>query len=232
MIVAIHQPNFFPWAGFFAKMARADIFVLLDAVEFSAGSHTNRVQLLFGHGPGWVTCPVKSGAGAKKIMDVVIGNNQRWKTKFLKSLHQYYGKTPYFNKVFPIVSEIVGGSWASLAMLNIQAIKHLARLLDIHTTLMTQSDLSGEDVHSASGSRRLIGICKRVGGNIYLAGGGSLGYEDVSAYAESGIEFRRFSFSCRDYPQRGKGPFTPGLSILDAICNIGVKQTRQLLVQG
>ena len=58
MIVAIHQPNFLPWMGYFWKIAHVDRFVFLDNVQFSKGSYQNRVKVKGPQGPHWMTIPV------------------------------------------------------------------------------------------------------------------------------------------------------------------------------
>ena len=77
-VVACHQPNFLPWLGFFAKMARADVFVLLDDVQFTQGANkhnwTTRVRILTANGPLWISVPVRrTGEGRQKIRRSAIG---------------------------------------------------------------------------------------------------------------------------------------------------------------
>ena len=73
-IVAIHQPNFLPWLGWFDKLARADVFVLLDHVQFprtSRGTYVNRVKLLVGGKDAWVTAPIVRASGSAQRIDEV-----------------------------------------------------------------------------------------------------------------------------------------------------------------
>ena len=228
MIASIHQPNFFPWMGYFAKMERSDAFVFLDDVEFSAGSYINRVRLLFGESPGWATCPVERKAGSKKIKDVMLGNDPRWKRKLLSGIQQSYSKAPFLGDCLPLVEEMVSGEWDSLAAMNIAAIRRIADLLDIKTGFYRQSDL-GLAHKDLAGSRLLAEICVQIGASEYLAGGGAEGYEELDAYEQNNLGFSQFRFTLPHYAQSKVKQFVPGLSIIDALFNIGPCKTRELI---
>ena len=78
-VVAIHQPNFLPWLGFFAKLARADVFVLLDDAQFQKkrGTGSNRVKLLVAGRAAWVTVPIVGYHGVRAIPEMRIGRADR-----------------------------------------------------------------------------------------------------------------------------------------------------------
>ena len=75
MKVAIHQPNYLPWMGYFHKMHHADVFIFLDDVQFTKGSHINRVKILSGKGPRWLTVPVVKVKLGQNIIDVRPSSN-------------------------------------------------------------------------------------------------------------------------------------------------------------
>src|SRR4051794_9997556 len=87
VVVGLHQPNFFPWLGYFDKLVRADVFVLLDNVQFSktGGTWSNRVRLLAGDAPTWITLPVvRAYSGVRLVREMQIDNRQPWRRKFLQ----------------------------------------------------------------------------------------------------------------------------------------------------
>ena len=85
-LVAIHQPNFLPWLGYFDKLARADVFVLLDDAQFpkKGGTWVNRARLLVSGRPDWVTVPVdRSYHGTRTIIEMQIDDARPWRRKLI-----------------------------------------------------------------------------------------------------------------------------------------------------
>ena len=197
-VVAIHQPNFFPWLGYFDKLARADTFVLLDTVEFSKGSRTNRVEVLVGGQPHWITAPVQRAGIGGPIRDVLVDEGRDWRAKIVRTLQQNYARAP----ALPLVEELVGQREQRLAAYNEHAIRRLAGELGTGTRIIRASELKVD----GRATELLIAIVRAVGGAAYLAGGGAGGYQEDERFAASGIELIAQDF---DAPH--------GLSILHSL---------------
>ena len=228
-IVAIHQPNFLPWLGFFDKIIRSDVFVLLDNVQFpkKGGFWTNRVKILMNGQPNWMTVPVdRSFHGTKLINEMLINNKTDWRDKMIKSIRQNYIKTPYFKEIMPVVESLINESTENIVEYNIKAIRTLAERVSLsmdHFILASTLDTEG------SSNDLLISITGKVGGDIYMCGGGAGGYQDETVFKECGVVLSHQSFSHPIYPQRGREDFVAGLSIIDAAMNLGWSGVRQLL---
>lgn len=207
-LVACHQPNFLPWLGFFAKLARADRFVLLDGVQFprtSRGTYTNRVQLLIGDQPTWLTVPVVR-EGVQTIGEVRIDDRQPWRRKAVKTIEQTYARAPRFAAVMPLVRELLELETDRIADLNEHAIRALAP--EHAHKLVRQSALG--DVSGAA-TDLLIGLVRAAGGDAYLSGDGADGYQEEPRYAAAGLGFALLGFT---HPDTGA---PAGLSIVDAM---------------
>jgi hypothetical protein len=238
MIAAIHQPNFFPWPGYFRKIARADTFIFLDCVQFSRGTWTNRVKLLVGGEPRWVTCPFghKSG-GFQIISDIIIDDSQPWRARLCRTLEVNYRKAPYFDTIFPQVATCIRRPETHLSAYNIRNIIEIARLLGLDTDFALASALmqsqafrdSEPSGSTLSGSSLLVRLCLRVGADHYLAGDGAEGYEQPEIYDRQKITLLRNGFVGAPYPQTGTAEFRPGLSILDALFNLGPEAAGRLV---
>ncbi len=222
-IVAIHQPNFFPWLGYFDKISRSDVFVLLDNVFLpkTGGTWGNRVMLMVGGIPKWVTMPiVRSYSGQRRINEMITQNISDWRTKMINTIQTNYGATPHFREVFPIVEALVKNPENNLAVYNMKAIHTLSKVIG----------LSGDKCILAStlcvngkGTDLLISITKAVGGTAYMCGGGSAGYQDDSLFDAAGLELIYQKFVHPPYDQNHCKVFVPGLSIIDALFNAGIE---------
>ena len=228
-VVAIHQPNFFPWLGYFAKLARADVFVLLDHVQFQkkGGNWTNRVQVLTGGDrEGWLTAPVdRSYHGTKPINEIAIDDTRPWRQKLLKTIVANYARAAHFDDAFPVVEELIGHPSRLLAELNENAIRRLAGEIGLPTRhIVCSSSLEP----AGSATDLLIELVRAVDGDVYLSGGGAEGYQEPDKFEAAGIELRMQDFEHPVYPQ-GTGGFVPGLSVIDPLLHLGPEGTRRLL---
>lgn len=214
-MVAIHQPNLFPWLGFFDKMAQVDVFVLLDNVPFSKGGYQNRVQVKGSSGPVWLTVPVitKRRLG-QNTMDVQINSTVGWQRMHLATLTAAYGRAPGFGKLMTRLQHVYSGSFIRLVDFTIPGILCLKELLGITTTIVLASELGV----SGSGSSLLCEMVRRVGGTAYLSGPSGRNYLDISPFEQQGVEVAYHAFEPFEYPQRF-GSFVPGLSALDYLAN-------------
>jgi hypothetical protein len=166
MIVAIHQPNFLPWLGYFYKIAKCDVFVLLDNVQYVKNSFINRNKIKTPQGAQWLTVPVKTkGRFGQLIKDVEINNTVDWRKRHLRTLEMNYKRAKYFEPVFRGVEAIYfARDWQNLCELNIEILKWVVSILGIEKKLMRASELNVK----GEGTQLLINIVKEVGGNTYL----------------------------------------------------------------
>ena len=229
MIVSAHQPNFFPWLGFFDKLARADVLVLLDDVQFprsGAGVWTNRVGILVGGERRWLTVPVeRAGRGYQQVNEVRIDDAQPWRRKLLRTLEQHYAKSPAFEEAFPFVRSLFATEAELLATFNESTLRAIARRLGLDEGRIR---LSSEVGAEGQGTDRLIALTRALEGSTYLSGDGASGYQDDDRFKAAGIELRFQRFEHPVYPQRSS-EFIGGLSVLDALLHCGYEGTQALL---
>lgn len=229
-LVAIHQPNFFPWLGYFDKLARADVFILLGDVQFpqtGRGTWLNRVRLIINGEAKWVTMPIdRSFEGLHTVNEIQISDHVPWRNKMLKSVKMSYHRAPFFEQIFPVLSEMVANPSIHLAEYNRAAIVSMAKLLGLDTrTLIDSSALHVDGV----ATDRLIELVQAVGGTAYLCGGGASGYQDDEKFAAAGLELVYQDFLHPVYPQVNSQGFVAGLSLIDALMNCSWSGTRALL---
>lgn len=217
MLVAIHQPEHLPWLGFFEKMQRADLFVLLDDVQFSKGDFQNRNRVKGSGGVQWLTVPVIHKF-PQKISDVEIAGDD-WRQKHWKTLVSCYARSPHFENLVPVFEEFYCRQWAKLAELNLAAIRMLARLLNVEKKIVLSSELKV----AGQKSDLIINICKQVGATAHYSGVMGGAYLDRESFRQAGIEIVVQSFRHPTYQQlfMKKQGFVPNLSVLDLLFNYG-----------
>ncbi len=220
-LVAIHQPNFFPWMGYFDKVRRADVFVLLDAVDYprsgsgGMGSWTNRVRLNIQGGARWITCPVKRTCLGEPINAIAIDDDQPWRAKLLRTLDANYRKAAHYGKAMTLLEPLILSPENNLAAFNINAIQTIASALGLQTRFVLQSSLP----HEGRATDLLISLVKHAGGQSYLAGGGASGYQQDEAFAAAGLDLVYQGFTPRPYGDEAR--FIAGLSIIDYLMHDG-----------
>jgi hypothetical protein len=216
MIVAVHQPQYLPWLGYFDKMARADAFVLLDTVQYKKNEWQNRNRIKTAQGPQWLTVPVLYKF-PQKIQEVEINNRERWQHKQRQALLSNYRKAPFWDLLAPFWGEVLDRPWEGLADLNLFVVRSLAALLGIETPLYVSSELPP---FPEEPDERLAAMTTFLGGDIYLAGSGGHDYMTLETYQRAGVEVVFQSYTHPVYRQF-YGEFTPCLSVVDLLYHHG-----------
>ena len=230
-IVAIHQPTFFPWLGYFNKIARSDVFVVLDSVQFpkKGGTWSNRVKLLLNGQAGWVTMPVdRNYHGVRSYAEMGIDNSSSWRDKLGQTIRTNYGAATHFAEVFPSIEELIRNPTSRLTDYNLSAILYLAKALGVDTAKIV---LASEIEAAGTGTDLLISITKGVNGTAYLCGGGASEYQQDEKFAAAGLDLIYQNFKHPVYEQANTKEFVPGLSVIDVLMNCGFEGTAAL-VQG
>lgn len=165
--MGIHQPEAFPWLGFFDKLFQSDVFVLLDNVQFEKHYFQNRNRIRTPDGWAWITVPVLTKSrSAQVIAEVEVNNAVEWRRKIKGTLEQHYGKAPYWADYRDRFWAILDRPWERLADLNVEVIRWLSDMLGIRRRMVLGSTLGVTGKRSAL----LLEICRSLGATTYLSG--------------------------------------------------------------
>jgi hypothetical protein len=216
MKVAIHQPQFFPYPGFFHKLSLADAFVIMDDVQYDK-RFTNRNQILAPQGPTWLTVPIDK---ADKFMPnnmVKVNNALPWREEHWKKITYSYKNSSCFTLYREYLEGLYQREHESLFELDLETTKMVMKWLDIDIPVVKESELGvpGES------TQRLANVCKAMGADTYVSGAGGRNYMDEKIFAEQGVKLEFQHYEPTPYPQRFVNEFVPNLSILDMLFNIG-----------
>ncbi len=221
MIVAIHQPNYLPWLGYFNKMARSDVFVLFDDVQLVRGkSFATRNRVKTANDVQWLTVPVKEKGELVLIKDALIAQDGKWQKKHWRAIQLAYKKAPYFDRYEAKFSQIYDASWEKLNELNVTLIKLIKDLIGIKTTFILSSEMNIE----AKGAEKIISIVRELKADKYITGEGegSKRYVAEEEFKKNNIELIYQHFEHPVYHQLW-GDFVPDLSVIDLLFNEGEK---------
>ena len=219
MIAVIMQPTYLPWIGYFDLMDGADVFVVLDTVQFEKQSWQQRNRIKTAEKESkWLTVPVIQGLG-QKINDVRINNLGPWRRKHWGTIEQYYKKAPYWKVYGDGMAAIYSQSWENLAELNLSLINFLKDQFGIKTELIKASGIPA----SGNKVRLLVDICHYLKADTYLSPPGSASYIELDNIFDSeGISLVYQQYEHPVYTQLF-GDFISHLSSIDLLFNEGPK---------
>jgi hypothetical protein len=215
--LAVLQPSYLPWLGYFDQIDRVDIFIYYDDVQYDKNGWRNRNRIKGPNGPAWLTVPVRhSGLGLQRICDVAIDSQHNWAEKHLRSISQFYAKAPFRQDYIGGLTDILGRPWQLLVDLDIALIEQISAWLGLKARVERSSRLGIE----GDRNQRLINICGHFGAKHYLSGNAAQSYVDLDAFAAAGIRVEWQDYAHPIYPQL-HGDFVSHLSVLDLLFNAG-----------
>ena len=215
MIIAIHQPDYIPYPGYFYKIASCDCFVFLDDAQYSNEGICNWNRIKTPQGELRLKVPVKQSLG-DTIQEVTTKDYLGWKQKHLKILKSNYSKAKFFEEIYTDIENLLAPEYENIAEMNISIIKRICEKFGIVKRFERSSSLEIKTRREV----RVIDICSALGGNVYFSGNGAKVYQVEEHFQERGIELQYTNYHSITYGQCW-GTFLPDLSIIDYLFNNG-----------
>jgi hypothetical protein len=225
LTVAIMQPYFLPYIGYFQLMYAVDTFVVYDNIEYTKKGWINRNRLLKNGADELFTIPLKKDSDYLHIRERELAPDMR-RDKILNKIHEAYRRAPFFRDVDPVVQSILGYEDTNLFAFIDNSIRKVCNYLGITTPILVSSRIDAD--HSLKSQDRVIAICKALHATHYINPIGGLSLYCRSEFAADGIELSFLKCNSREYPQFG-APFVPSLSILDVMMFNSRDVVRQML---
>jgi hypothetical protein len=215
-----------PWLGYLHRMAAADLFILLDHVQFERGNYQNRTQIRMNNEARWLTVPVLQRSQKERIVEKEVDNRgegaRHWSQIHFQTLRHAYREAACVNVYIRELRAIYEARWERLVDLNAAMLEFLRAALGIRTPIVRSSELGVDGAKSGL----ILNLCREVGADTLLVGlGGSRRYLDAAAFEAEGVGIAQQQFTHPVYPQCGAASaaysFTPGLSAVDLLFNCG-----------
>lgn len=221
MKCVILQPSYIPWRGYFHQIAKADLFVFYDDVQYDKHGWRNRNRIKTAQGSRWLTIPVLSSGAVSRQMPtnrIRINWDRPWNASHLDILRQTYRKAPFFGRYEPLLIKFFSQTPEFLADFTIETTIALARELGINSTRFVRSS----ELENITGQKteRLVCILKRLGATHYISGPSAEEYLEKQKLADAGITLEYMVYNYPSYQQLYP-PYDPNVSILDLLFMTG-----------
>lgn len=220
------QPYLFPYIGYFQLINAVDKFIIYDDVNFINKGWINRNRILVNSIPHTFTVPLKNASQNAIIRDLKLAIDNRWKTKFIKTLELSYKKAPYFKETFDIVEDVINTKSTFLIDWHLKSLDLIKSYLEIKTNFTNSSKQYKNK--NLKGQERIIDICikERATDYINLIGGKDL-YNDQS-FIDKKVKLYFLESNLIMYKQFNN-EFVPCLSIIDVLIFNSVLAIKDLL---
>ena len=229
MKLALMQPYFFPYIGYFQLIHAVDIFIIYDTVNYIKNGWIKRNRYLLNDTIKYLSLSISGASSHKLISDTYISEEEclHSKEKISKTIQMAYSKTPYFDKVFHLLDKIICSKEQNIADYNTQILRELCHYLEIETEILQGSEVLAES--TLTGQERVIEICKVFKADHYINPIGGLDLYESESFNNQGIRlsFLKTNDNIR-YRQWGDS-FFPNLSIIDVLMFNSKEEIRQLL---
>lgn len=227
MKLAIMQPYFFPYIGYFQLMAAVDVFVVYDDVQYIKNGWINRNQILLNNRAAWITLPVERGHLQDNINQRHFVSYKTACAKIMNQLDTAYRKAPCFCEVIRLIESLLALEEDNVAGTLQRQLEKLSRYLGVPTKFMASTDLK-EPENRLAGQARVIEICRLMKASEYYNSIGGIPLYDPSVFAQSGITLRFLQPRHPIYKQFDH-PFVPNLSLIDVLMFNRLEQVNGML---
>lgn len=228
MKLAIMQPYFMPYIGYFQLIKAVDKFIIYDDVTYIKQGWINRNQLLINGESKKFTIPVSNGSSNTLIKDVVISNLafDKWKITFYKTLMSSYGRAPYYNNVLDLMDKIINSSTNYISELAVNGIEEVLKYLNISCDISLSSKVY--DNTKLMGQDRVLDICKKESAKTYINPIGGQTLYSHERFHQNGVEL--FFIMSKEFKyQQFNNEFVPWLSIIDVLMFNSPEEINEML---
>lgn len=227
MRLAIMQPYFFPYIGYFQLMHSVDRFVIYDNIQYSKGGWLNRNRILANGSDVYVSLHLKKDSDYIDVRDRFLSTQFKQENlKILRKIKEAYRKAPCFTDFFPVVKKCLEFDDPNLFNFIFHSLIEITRYLSLKTDFVVSSQINCD--HDLKGQERVIAICRHLGATTYINPPGGRQLYDPEAFSFSGIDLKFIEPRIISYPQFGN-TFFPCLSIVDVLMFNSSERAKELI---
>ena len=226
--IAIMQPYFLPYLGYFQLLAGVDKFVVLDDVNYINGGWINRNRLLLNGKPFTFTIPLSRASQNRLICDIELVREQNWRNKLIRTIHQAYCQAPCYEKVVVLINRLVNYPSVKIDEFLLNSLREIVQYLSLEVEIVDSSRVYN-NAH-LKGEERILDICRQEQADVYINTIGGIDLYDRNRFLNDGIQLYFMRPRPVNYPQ-GQSEHVSWLSILDVLMFNAPPAVRQLLAE-
>ena len=211
--LAIMQPYFFPYIGYFQLIAAVDVFIIYDNIKYTKKGWINRNRILQDQTDKLISLPLKNASDHLAVCQRELAENFDAK-KLLNQINSAYLHAPYFSHTYPLLVSILQYSDHNLFHFLHNSVISICRHLGITTTIIPSSSLAID--HGLKGQDKVLALCQAMRASHYL---NAIGGQELYAKADflaHDIALQFLQSERREY-QQFSAAFVPWLSIIDVM---------------
>jgi hypothetical protein len=226
--IAIMQPYFLPYIGYYQLLAAVDKFIILDDVNYINRGWINRNRLLLNGKPHTFTVPLRGASQNRLILDIELVSETNWRDKLIRTIRQAYGHAPCYSDTSLLLERVINYPSTTLDQFLRNSLREIVNYLSIDVEIVGTSRVYGNQ--NLKGAERILDICRQEHADIYINPIGGIDLYNRASFLEHGIHLNFLRARPVDYPQ-GKSQHVPWLSILDVLMFNEVPAIQQLLAE-
>jgi hypothetical protein len=215
MKLGIMQPYFMAYIGYYQLINSVDKFIIYDNIQYTKKGWINRNRILSNNTDYLITLPLKKDSDYLNIIDREL--SESWvndKNKTLNIIKSSYKKSPYFDDVYPLISDCINNSETNLFKYIYDSVLVIKKYLDINTEIIISSELNID--HNLKSQDKVISLCLNQNADVYINSIGGVELYNKETFKEKGIELNFIKTNPIKYNQF-KNKFVPWLSIIDVL---------------
>lgn len=225
MKLAIMQPYFFPYIGYFQLISAVDLFIVYDNIQYTKKGWINRNRILQNGTDALISLPIKKASDFLDVCDREVAESFNRK-RLLNKIRAAYNRAPYFKQTFPLVEAIVKYDDANLFRFIYHSMSRMLEHLGVSTQLIKSSDVNID--HTLKGQDKVLALCDGVSAETYINAIGGIELYSKEAFSSRGIELKFIKSHPIEYRQF-KNEFCPWLSIIDVMMFNSIDMVREYL---
>jgi hypothetical protein len=227
MKLAIMQPYFFPYIGYFQLINSVDKFIIYDNIQYTKKGWINRNRILVNKKDQLITLPVRKDSDYLNIVEREL--SESWgkdKNKMLNVIKSSYNKAPYFQETFELISKYLNDSEVNLFKFIYNGIILINDYLEIKTPIVISSTINID--HTLKSQDKVLSLCKKQNSNIYINSIGGIELYNKETFKKNNIELNFIKSNPIQYTQFNN-EFVPWLSIIDVMMFNSREQIKEYL---